>query len=71
MLVYAYALGIKHGKQLSNGIIPKIENPVKTVVKAVEQHKAEKEATKLSDELNAMLNVTKESMLETVKRRGD
>lgn len=69
MCITSYILGLKHGKLLGNNQIPNIEiNPVKKVVEAVEQHKAKKEEEKLTDELQIMMNITKESMLNAVKK---
>lgn len=63
--ISAYTLGLKHGKQLSNGNIPKINlNPTKTIVE-VKENKAQK---KLDDELEDIMGATKESMLETIKK---
>lgn len=67
--IQAYILGHKHGKQVANGITPTVEiNLVKKAVEAVQEHKAKKEEEKLDDELTEMMSVTKESMLNAVKK---
>lgn len=69
MCISAYCLGHKHGKQVANGITPTVEiNPVKKAVEAVQEHNAKKEEEKLDDELTEMMSVTKESMLNAVKK---
>ena len=60
----AYTVGLRHGKQLSNGNIPKVNlNPVKAIVEAKEK----KETKKAEEELMDIMSATKEGMLEAIK----
>lgn len=69
MCVSAYCLGLRHGKQLSNGKVPEVKlNPVKTVTEALKEVKQAKIQDKLNEELTDIMGVTKESMLESIKR---
>ena len=70
MCIKAYILGLKHGKQLSNAIVPKIElNPIKPIVKVIETHKQTKEQIKITNDLDEVMGATKESMLNSIKAR--
>ena len=70
MCIKAYTLGLKHGKQLSNGIVPKLElNPIKPIIEAIEQHKETKEQIKITNDLDEVMGATKESMLNSIKAR--
>jgi hypothetical protein len=61
----AYLTGLKHGKQLSNAIIPQVNiNPVKPIVEAIEQKKEEKQAEVLID----IMSADRESMLQAIKK---
>jgi hypothetical protein len=65
MCIKAYTLGLKHGKQLSNAIIPQVNiNPVKPIVEAIEQKKEEKQAEVLVD----IMSADRESMLQAIKK---
>jgi hypothetical protein len=65
MCIGAYCLGLKHGKQLSNAIIPQVNiNPVKPIVEAIEQKKEEKQAEVLID----IMSADRESMLQAIKK---
>lgn len=67
--IKAYTIGLQHGKQLSQGNIPKVNiNPVKTVVEAVEHHDKKKEEEKLSEELSDIMNCSADSMLKAIKK---
>lgn len=69
MCISAFLWGVRIGKHLGNGVVPTPTlNPVKKVVEAVETHKAKKEEEQLTDELQAMMNISKESMLDAVKK---
>jgi hypothetical protein len=71
MSVSAYILGLKHGKSISDGKVPIMNiNPVKTVIQKVEEHKDKKEADKLSDELIDIMNYSRESALDSIKKDG-
>lgn len=62
----AYTVGLKHGKQLAKGNIPKVNlNPVKAVVEVIEQKKEEKKA---DTELEDIMSATREGMLEAIKK---
>ena len=66
--ITAYTLGIKHGRELSKGITPRLElNPIKPILKAVERVKEEKKAKELGEELADVMSYTKESALKAVK----
>ena len=65
--IKAYTLGIKHNKQLSNGIIPKLNlNPISPITEAITHHK---EDSKLKDELDDLMGATKEGMLNSIIKR--
>jgi hypothetical protein len=65
MCIGAYCLGLKHGKQLSNAVIPQVNiNPVKPIVDAIEQKKEEKQAEVLVD----IMEYSRESALNSIKR---
>jgi len=67
--ITAYTLGIKHGRELSKGITPRLElNPIKPILKAVERVKEEKKAKELGEELADVMSYSKESALEAVKK---
>jgi hypothetical protein len=67
--ISAYITGVEHGRELSKGNVPKLNlNPVKAITKAVEQHKEEKKVDELTQELTTIMNYTKESALEAVKK---
>lgn len=69
MCILSYITGLKHGKQLSQAIVPKVSlNPLQPIVRAVEEHKNKKEEDKITDELEDIMGATKESMLETIKK---
>lgn len=69
MCIKAYTIGIQHGKQLSQGNIPKVQiNPVQAVVEAVETHKNEKEAEKATEELADILDMDYKTALQAVKK---
>lgn len=66
LCIGAYCLGLKHGKLLSNNQIPKIElNPLKPILQAVEQKKEEAKAT---GELTDIMDCSRETMLEAIKK---
>ena len=65
MCTGSYWIGVKHGKLLSNGIIPKINlNPFKTIIQAVED---KKNTDKVTEELTDIMGATRESMLKAIK----
>ena len=67
--IKAYTLGIRHGRELSKGIMPRLElSPIKPILKAVERVKEEKKAKELGEELADVMSYTKESALEAVKK---
>jgi len=67
--ITAYTLGLRHGRELSKGIMPRLElNPVKPILKAVERVKEEKKAKELGEELADVMSYSKESALEAVKK---
>jgi hypothetical protein len=68
-VLIAYITGLKHGKLMIQGSIPKIElNPVKPILKAIEKHKEEKEVKALGDDLTEALGYSKESAMIAVKK---
>lgn len=68
MCVGAYCLGLKHGKQFTSGVIPKLNlNPIKAVAEALEQHEQKQEEKKVEEELDDILNCSAESMLKAIK----
>ena len=63
--IKAYILGLKHGKQLGQGDIPKIEiNPIKPIIEAIEAHKNKPE----TDGLEEIMSFSMESALEAIKK---
>ena len=67
--ITAYTLGIRHGRELAKGIMPRLSiNPVKPILKAVERVKEEKKAKELGEELADVMSYSKESALEAVKK---
>lgn len=69
-VIKGYCLGLKHGKQLSNGIVPKLElNPIKHFTEAIETHKQSKEEIKIKNDLDDVMGATRESMLNSIKAR--
>ncbi len=67
-LILAYITGIKHGRELAKGNVPKLQlNPVKPILEAIEQHKEEKKAEALTDELTELMSYNKASALKAVK----
>ncbi|QGZ99424.1 hypothetical protein [Dehalobacter restrictus] len=67
--ILAYTLGIKHGKLLSQKIVPEVNfNPIQAITKAVEQHKEKVEAEEASNDLDALLNYNIETALAGIKR---
>lgn len=70
MCIKAYTLGLMHGKQLSNAIVPKLDlNPIKPIVEAIEQHNQTKEEIKIKNDLDDVMGATRESMLNSIKAR--
>lgn len=67
--ISAYILGIKHKKQIDQGVIPKI-NPVKVIMDNVEQYRAEKKQEESEEELADIMSYTKESALKAIKKEG-
>lgn len=66
--ISAFILGVKIGFQLKEGKLPTLDiNPVKKVIKAVETHKAEKEAEETVSEIEDVMSASKESMLKAIK----
>lgn len=64
--ISAYILGLGHGKQLGNNKVPVINlNPVKAII---EQAKGEKEEKKIDDELTDIMEYSRESALEAIKK---
>ena len=67
--VTAYTLGLRHGRELSKGIMPKLSiNPIPSIVRAVEKREEEKKAKELGEELADVMSYSKESALEAVKK---
>jgi len=67
--VTAYTLGLRHGRELAKGIMPRLElNPIKPILKAVERVKEEKKVKDLGEELADVMSYSKESALEAVKK---
>ena len=66
--ITAYTLGLRHGRELAKGIMPRLElNPIKPILKAVERVKEENKAKELGEELADVMSYTKESALKAVK----
>jgi hypothetical protein len=69
MSISAYILGLKHGKQLSNNIIPSVNlNPTKPIIEAVKIHKENKVAESLQNELTDIMNADRDTMLNAIKK---
>jgi len=67
--VTAYTLGLRHGRELTKGITPRLElNPIKPILKAVERVREEKKVKELGEELADVMSYSKESALEAVKK---
>lgn len=67
--IKAYTLGLSHGKQLANGNMPRVDvNPVKSVIKAVENRAEKKEAEKIGDEIEEILGYDYGAALNAVKK---
>ena len=66
--ITAYTLGLRHGRELSKGIMPRLDiNPIRPILKVVERAKEEKRAKELGEELADVMSYTKESALKAVK----
>ena len=67
--ITAYTLGLRHGRELAKGNIPKLSiNPIPSIVRAVEKREEEKRAKELGEELADVMSYSKESALEAVKK---
>jgi len=67
--ITAYTLGLRHGRELTKGNIPKLSiNPIPSIVRAVEKREEEKRAKELGEELADVMSYSKESALEAVKK---
>ena len=67
--ITAYTLGLRHGRELTKGNIPKLSiNPIPSIVRAVEKREEEKKAKELGEELADVMSYSKESALEAVKK---
>jgi hypothetical protein len=67
--VSAYCLGLQHNKQLSNGIVPKLNlNPVKAITDTIERREQKKEEGKSESEFSEVMEYTKEAALEAIKK---
>lgn len=64
LIVWAYALGVKHGRAVRNDSVPKPVNPVKSVQNAVENEHVKQEQEKIQDEIDSVLNMTVDDMLK-------
>lgn len=66
--ILAYTIGLKHGRELSKGNTPKLNlNPIKPIVNAIEKHEDKKKVEALTDELEEVMNYSRESALKAVK----
>lgn len=66
--IYAYCLGIKHGRVVSNGGQPKMPDPVKAVIENAERKAEQKKAEHEDDEFFQMLgSINQETMLQHIK----
>ncbi len=66
--ISAYIMGLKHGKELSKGNVPKIDiNPVKPIIKIIDKHEEKKKTEELVDDLDIMMSYTKETALDYLK----
>lgn len=69
--IKAYTLGVSHGKQLSEGRVPKIQlNPVKAVTQAIEQHEQAKEEKKADTDLNDIFSYSVDTALTAIKKQN-
>ena len=67
--ITAYTLGLRHGRELTKGNIPKLSiNPIPSIVRAVEKREEKKKAKELGEELADVMSYSKESALEAVKK---
>ena len=67
--ITVYTLGLRHGRELSKGIMPRLSiNPIPSIVRAVEKREEEKRAKELGEELADVMSYSKESALEAVKK---
>lgn len=70
MCISSFIWGVRVGKQLASGIIPKIDlNPVKPIIEAIDTHKQTKEEIKIKNDLDDVMGATRESMLNSIKAR--
>jgi hypothetical protein len=66
--ITAYTLGLKHGKQLSNKEIPKINlNPIQSITEVVEGYREKKKVEEAEEELEDIMSASREGMLKSVK----
>lgn len=71
MCISAYALGLSHGKQLSEGRVPKVDlNPVRAVTKAVERHEKKQEEKKADNDLNEIMSYNLNTALSAIKKEN-
>lgn len=67
--ISAYILGLKHGKQLSNGSIPTVNiNPIKPIINAVEQQKQKREEKEIDKELADIFDYNIETAMEAIQK---
>jgi hypothetical protein len=66
--ISAYSLGVKHGRQVRNDSVPRIDiNPIKAINNAAETAKAKKEQEEQAEELDKVFSLSREDMLKAVK----
>ena len=67
----AYILGLRHGKTLASGNIPKLQlNPIQAIIERVDAKKEAEEAKKIEDELATVMGYSAEAALLAAKAKG-
>jgi c-di-GMP-related signal transduction protein len=68
LIVWAYALGVRHGKAVRNDSVPQPVNPIKAVERIVEDAQIKQEQEKMQDDLDAVLNMSVDDMLKNCEQ---
>lgn len=70
-IISAYWWGYKHGRQVVNGIIPKVNiNPIAHVVEAIEDHVIKKKQEEVKKDMDDIMNYSAETALEAIKEEA-
>jgi hypothetical protein len=66
MCISSLIVGIRIGKSLSDGKVPTVNiNPVKTIARAVEQHKDKKA---LEEEMTDIFSTSRDTILDAMRK---